>query len=432
MINPISIVTYILIIILLTGSHSTPELKQNSKQVKWISKRVITFTPIAGGVGFINEDGTSERYLQLPEKKDRRWSGLDAIFPDKRNCILTSYENYSITANVTGKMYNRLWKYNLSAGELTELITNGRPADQIFCAALLSDGKHMLCSVSAENHKFQLLYLTDLDGKEWKLLSGQEFIYGIQVNHHSTRIAFHIASEGYTINSTDMEGKDRKHVTGKEGHLFFGPEWSPDDKWLAYLDCDTRKEPSHHYADLCIGRPDGSEHRVVTNGQSQYFGTAYGTKDHRCGGSNTTSWSPDGKYLVYSKLSPGAHHDAAYKPELGNHLENTFSPESAKGGCVIEWLDPFSGHEIPVTHYLDGKWDFRGVVSPDGKKLTYTSAKVAGRGEIFICNIDGTGNMFLTAGKDGLGADFPGGSMLLYWKIVSWLNKKSLPTKGRQ
>lgn len=381
--------------------------KQKSKQVELISKRVITFSPVGGGVGFINEDGSNEHYLQLPEKEGMHWTGLGPVLPDKQHCILTSCENYSTTATVTGQLTNRLWKYNLSTGELTELFTKGRPGNQVFCSGLLSDGK-ILCNVSIDDNHHQLLYLADQDGNEWKLLSGKdEFVYGVQVNHSETRIAFHIASEGYTINTVDMDGKDRKQVAGGDGHLFFGPQWSPDDKWLAYLDCDTRKEQSHHYADLCIGRPDGSEHRVVTSGQSQYFGTAYGTKEHRGGGSNTTSWTPDGKYLIYTKLSKGAHHDADFQPERGNHLENVFSPESAKGGCSIILLDPFSGKEILVTKYEEGKWDFRGIVSPDGEKLVYTSAKVASRGEIFICGLDGKGNKFLTAGKDGLGADFP-------------------------
>lgn len=378
------------------------------EKVKLISKRVITFSPITGGVGFINEDGTNEHYLQLPEKKDMRWSGMGPVFPDKKHCIISSYDNYSITANVTGKLFTRLWKYNLSTGELTELITKGRPSNQIFCSGLLSDGEHMLCSVCTEDNTYQLLYLTDLDGSEWKLLSGkEEFIYGVQMNHNETRIAFHVASEGYAINTFDMEGKDRRRVAGEDGHLFFGPVWSPDDKWLAYLDCNNKTDPSHHYANLCIGNPEGNEHRVVTTGQSQYFGTAYGTRDHRGGGSNCTAWTPDGKYLIYTKLSVGAHHDAAYHAELGNHLENVFSPESARGGSSICLLNPFSVTEIPVTRYEEGKWDFRGAVSPDGEKMAYTSTKVAGRGEIFVCNINGNNNKFLTAGKDGFGADFP-------------------------
>ena len=266
----------------------------------------------------------------------------------------------------------------------------------------------MICSVCTEDNKYQLLYLTDLDGIEWKLLSGmEEYIYGVQVDHSETQIAFHIASEGYTIVTIDMEGKSRKHVAGEKGHLFFGPVWSPDDKWLAYLDCDTRKESSHHYSDICIGNPGGNDHRSVTTGQSQYFGTAFGTKDHRGGGSNCTAWTPDGKYLIYTKLSEGAHHDAAYHAEMGNHLENVFSPESARGGSSLSLLDPFSGKEIPVTKYEEGKWDFRGTVSPDGKKMAFTSAKVASRGEIFVCSLNGNENKFLTAGKDGFGADFP-------------------------
>lgn len=377
------------------------------KPGRCVGKRVITFSPSIGGVGFINEDGTNEHYLQLPEKQGRLWSGTAAVFPDKRHGVLMSYDNYSVTNNVTGKIFTRIWKYNFSTGELTELITKGRPSNQVFCVALLAEGKRMLCGVCLEDNKYQDLYLVDLDGSEWKRLSEKEFIYGVQPSRDETRIAFHAASAGYAIETADVDGKNRRRVAGAPGHLYFGPVWSPDGRWLAYLDCHPETDPAHQYADLCIGRPDGSEHRLVTSGQSQYFGTAYGPKDNRRGGSNMTSWTPDGQYLVYTKLSPGAHHDAAYHPELGNHLENAFSPENAKGGSSISLLDPFSGKEIPVTRFEEGKWDFRGGVSSDGKKMAYTSAKVASRGEIFVCDIDGGKNRFLTAGKDGKGADFP-------------------------
>jgi hypothetical protein len=174
-----------------TGCKRLPE----SGQEHFIGKRMITFSPSTGGVGFINEDGTNEHYLQLPEKEGMRWSGIAAVFPDKQHCVVMSYENYDITNNVTGKMYNRIWKYNLSTGECTELITQGRPENQVFCGSVLSDGKRMLCGVSLEDNRYQVLYLTDLDGSEWKLLSEKEFIYGAAVNHGETRIAFHLASE---------------------------------------------------------------------------------------------------------------------------------------------------------------------------------------------------------------------------------------------
>jgi len=378
-----------------------------SGQEKFISKRVITFSPTTGGVGLINEDGTNEHYLQLPEKDSMLWSGMADIFPDKKHCVLMSYDNYSVTNNVTGKIFTRIWKYNFSTGELTELITKGRPSNQIFCVKILDNENQMLCAVCTENNKYQDLYITDLDGKEWKKLTDKEYVYGSQVNHSKTRIAFHAASEDYAIKTVDMNGKNRVHVAGAKGHLYFGPVWSPDDKWLAYLDCITENDPEHQYADLCIGRPDGTEHRVVTRGQSQYFGTAYGTKENRRGGSNMTSWTPDGKYLVYTKLSAGAHHDATYNAARGNHLENEYNPSSAVGGSTIKLIDPFSMKEIQVTPFQEGKWDFRGRVSPDGKKIVYTSAKNGCRGEIIICNSDGSENKFLTAGRDGQGADFP-------------------------
>ena len=102
------------------------------------------------------------------------------------------------------------------------------------------------------------------------------------------------------------------------------------------------------------------------------------------GGSNTTTWTPDGKYLIYSKLSEGAHHDAAYQPELGNHMENVFSPESAKEDVRSISLILSLARRFRLQGLRKGKWDFRGAVSPDGKTLAYTSAKVGGRGEVFI------------------------------------------------
>jgi hypothetical protein len=39
--------------------------------------------------------------------------------------------------------------------------------------------------------------------------------------------------------------------------------------------------------------------------------------------------------------------------------------------------------------------------------MVYASAKVAGKGEICVCSLNGNENKFLTVGKDGFGADIP-------------------------
>jgi len=34
--------------------------------------------------------------------------------------------------------------------------------------------------------------------------------------------------------------------------LFFGPNWSPDDTQLVYLDCQRVKDPAHFRADIAV------------------------------------------------------------------------------------------------------------------------------------------------------------------------------------
>ncbi len=252
------------------------------------------------------------------------------------------------------------------------------------------------------------MYIADIKTDKWtKLSKVEDFIYGISINHKQTKMAYHNASQGYTINVMDLDGNNLKYIMGKERHIFCFPVWSPDDKWLAYQDCNAKDDLGHYFTDLCIWKPDGSKHRVITNGQSQYFATAHGTKEHRRGGANCVTWIPDGRYLLYTKRSSGAHPDASFHAELADHQEYMFCPECAKGGSSLILLDSFSGKEMPVIKFEEGKWDFEGSISPDGKKLVYVTAKVGNREEIRICDLDGSNDKFLTAGADGIGADYP-------------------------
>ena len=384
----------------------------NVLKMKLVEKRMIKFRSLDGtGNCYISEDGSNEYFPKTSItglRKDIQYSFT--LLPDKKSWMLTAMEN--VDGWVEGKTVMRFWKYDLSTGKrIKELLSENRPANHISIVGFLNDGKRILCQVATNNPKEgkrQPTYIVDVETDEWKRLTGEkEFIYGVKANHTETRIAFHKAESVYSINTIDMEGQDRKTLVRKRGHVHFAPVWSPDDKWLAYLDCYSKKDPAHYFADLCLGKPDGSEHRIVTNGQSQYFGTAHGPKENRGGGSNTTLWTKDGKYLLYTKRSPGAHPDATYRAELGDHKEHVFCPECAKGGTSLFLLDPFTGEEIPITKFEEGKWDFEGSFSPDGKKLVYVTAKVGCRAEIRICDIDGKNDKFLTAGNNELGADYP-------------------------
>ena len=89
--------------------------------------------------------------------------------------------------------------------------------------------------------------------------------YGLSLSPDKRRVAFHLSTaQGYQVWTSDLEGKNRVKVAAKGGHLYFGTSWSPDGKWILYVDCVPQKHPGHDWADVCIGRADGSEHRVLT------------------------------------------------------------------------------------------------------------------------------------------------------------------------
>lgn len=373
---------------------------------------MIKFRSLDGSVySYISEDGQSQYFPK------NSIAGLDndiqysfTLLPDKKSWMLTAMEN--VDGWVEGKTIMRFWKYDLLTGKrIKELLAKNRPANHISIVAFLNDGQSILCQVATNNPKegkIQPTYIVNYETDEWKRLTGEkEFIYGVKVNNSETRIAFHKAESVYSINTSDMDGSDRKKIASKRGHVLFGPVWRPDGEWIAYLDCFAAHDPGHYFADLYIAKPDGSENRAVTEGQTQYFGTAHGPKENRRGGSNITQWTIDGKHLLYTKRSSGAHPDASFHAELGDHKEHVFCPECAQGGTSLLLLDPFSGEEIPITKFEEGKWDFQGSLSPDGKKLVYVTAKVGQRAEIRVCDIDGKHDRFLTAGIDGLGADYP-------------------------
>ena len=102
-------------------------------------------------------------------------------------------------------------------------------------------------------------------------------------------------------------------VAARTGHLYFAPVWSAAADRLAYLDCHSATDPAHFAADLCIGHAGGTAHRVVTAGQSHWFGTSYGADGHRGGGSNMTTWIPGRDRITWTRLLPDSHADAALR-----------------------------------------------------------------------------------------------------------------------
>jgi Tol biopolymer transport system component len=378
---------------------------------------LITFTS-SNRVGIVNADGSAERYLEFSVPGQARWA-TGPQFQDGRRILVTSYADVTISRLVTGEVSTRTWIYDLVSGALEEVLTRDIKAPFTYCHTLLPGETRVAANAVIQGE--ERIFTMDLDGgnSHEVTTTGEGFSYCVALNPAGDRFSFHVTASKlahagqapwfqpghYSINTLGVDGFNRVLVAGSPGHLYFGPRWSPQGDWLVYLDCHSAVDPAHFWANICIGRPDGSEHRVVTTGQNHWFGTTFGTREKRSGGSNIPSWTPDGKKVTYTRAVPGSHPDCEYHPELPDHCECVFSPEQARGGSQICLLDPFNGQVEEITAFEEHRWDFRAAVSPDGESLVFTRARLGQPGELWAINLDGSGEHLLSRGIDGAGAD---------------------------
>lgn len=364
--------------------------------------QLITFQS-RGRIGLIRPDGSGERYLEFDVPGQASWQ-TGAQFADGRRILLHSFES---ERTWEGTIQSHVWEYDLAEGRLgRELFTRDRLAPFVVCPLLLPGEERAVIGPIID--KEQRVYTAALDGTDPRPVTrpGDGFAYGVSLSPAGDRLAFHITP--YRIWTVDLGGNDRRTVADQDGHLYFGPVWSPDGRWLAYLDCHAPEDPGHDWADLCLGAADGSEHRVVTEGTRHWFGTSYGTPETRGGGSNMTAWAPAGRRITYTRTAPGSRTAWEFQPQRPDtdHFNRDYLPEQARGGSQLCLLEPFTGAITELTPLVEKTWDFRASWSPDGRMMVFTRARIGEPSEVWTMNTDGTGPRLLTRGHAGLGADF--------------------------
>ncbi len=338
-----------------------------------------------GVLGMIAPDGSGQKFLDFKRPKQKSWQ-WGARLPDGR-VILTSLEAADVAEIRAGKVVSHSWLYRPASGELTKLLERNSLSKNTSVQTVLPGGRLLLALAFIDGE--QRLYEMDLDGGNPVALTkpGEGFCYGVSLSPDGKQVALHVTGGSgssfnpghYSINVIDLATRKRSLVRGAKGHLYFGPGWSPDGKWLVFLDCHADVDPRHFSADLCIARPDGSEHRVVTSGRRHWFGTGYG--------SNTTGWSPDGKSITYCRLLPG-------------------STSAGKGGTQICLLNPFTAEVTELTEPVEGDWHCRLAWSPDGQQLAFVKTGTRGR-ELWLMDADGRNARLMTKGLKDQGADHP-------------------------
>jgi TolB protein len=301
-----------------------------------------------------------------------------------------------------------LWLYDLDRDTLAEIAQRDRLAVFFTPALLVSDERLLVQVVRDQGGQIFNMNLDGSDAREFTRL-GEGLPYGLSLSPDGRRVAYHLASpQGYQIWTSNAEGAERVRVAAHPEHLYFGPSWSPDGEWLVFQDCHFKTDPGHDWCDLCIARPDGSESRVLTEGQAMWFAATYGNPENRGGGSNVASWTSEGQVLFPRRL-PGTKVAWEFQPQRPDtdHFNRDYKPEQARGGVEICRLDPRNGNVARLTQSAPPVWDFRASESPDGRSVVFCRAETGGLPALWLVDANGRNPRLLTRGFENKGADHP-------------------------
>jgi Tol biopolymer transport system component len=370
------------------------------------------FFTSAGRTALINADGTGLRYFDFKVPDQVTWQPGPFLSDGRRVIFLSMEARRDGPGKPFAEYYHKtpthLWLYDLERDSLTEIATRDRLAVFQTPALLVSDERLLVQVVRDQGGQIYSMNLDGRDPREFTRI-GEGLPYGLSLSPNRQRVAYHLASpQGYQIWTSNIDGADRVCVAAHPDHLYFGPSWSPNGQWLLFQDCRFKNDPGHDWSDLCIARPDGSGHRVLTEGQVMWFGATYGNPGNRGGGSNIPGWTRDGE-IVFPRKLPGTKVPWEFQPRRPDtdHFNRDFKPEEARGGVEICRLNPRSGALTVLTRSTPPVWDFRASESPDASSIVFCRAETGGVPAIWLMDADGRNPRLLTRGLDDKGADHP-------------------------
>lgn len=365
-----------------------------------------------GKTAVIDSDGSNLRYLAFDQPAQVTWQP-GPLFPDGRRVVMLSME---ARRDGTGRPFEEyytqtpthLWIYDLNSGSVKEIATVNRLAVFYTPALLIGDNRIL---VQVVRNRVGQIFSMNLDGSDSREFTraGEGLPYGLSLSPNRKRVSFHIAGpRGYEIWTSDVDGGSRVRVAGNPDHLYFGTSWSPDGRWILYQDCLYRQDPGHDWSDVCVGRADGTERRVITEGQAMWFAATYGDPNSHGGGSNLPAWTRDGQ-ILFPRRRPGTVVPWRYQTQRPDtdHFNREFEPGAARGGVDICRMNVATGKVTALTSSEPPAWDFRAGQSSDGKKIAFCRAAAGGSPSIWVMDSDGRNARRITGGLEDKGADHP-------------------------
>ena len=366
-----------------------------------------------GKTAIVNADGSGLRYFDFDVPGQATWQPSSAFSDGRRVVFLSMEPRRDGPGRPFDEYYTQtpthLWIHDLTDGSLTEICNRDRLAPFETPALLVNDDRLL---VQVVRNRVGQIFSMKLDGSDPREFTraGEGLPYGLSLSPDGRRVAFHLASpQGYQVWTSDIDGTNRVRVAADPDHLYFGTSWSPDGQWILYVDCQYKNQPGHDWADVCVGRADGSEHRVLTSGEADVvcrdlWRSANARQRFESAGLDARWPDPVSAPHRRARSFPGSI--ASAKPDV-DHFNRDYKPELAHGGTEICRLDPRDGSTKALTHSDPTVWDFRASESPDGKQIVFCRAATGAAPAIWVMDADGQNPRRITQGVDDRGADHP-------------------------
>ena len=209
----------------------------------------------------------------------------------------------------------------------------------------------------------------DLDGRNKRDVSGKGtgFTYGYSASPDGKLISYH---ENYQVYISNVDGSEKRHI--KTRHMFdFAPRWSPDGERLLFVSGE------HYHHNPYVVKRDGSGLRKLADlNDYQGFIEFLDVPDYHHGSSDLPVWSADGKSVFYT---------------------------AKVDGNVELFQISLDGKPEQLTKTPAGTHHYHPTPSSDGKKLLY-GAKRDGVRQLFVMNLTDRSEKQLTDLKAGHGA----------------------------
>lgn len=329
----------------------------------------------------VRTDGTGHKLVgeELAKESDT-WTQFAGWSPDGKMAVIgvgwQSAENAKWEEeNKTFRMEDGKWRYDTSLYDLaTGKATNVTAVDRVshYNSGLffLPGGKGL--GFTALVNGVSKPHVMDLNGKNKRDVSGDGggFAYGYSASPDGKHICYH---ENYQLYVSDADGSNKQRI--KTGNKFdFAPSWSPDGKWLLFLSGE------HYDCHPHIIHPDGTGLKKLAD-RNGYKGVVefLDVPDFHGGSSDVPVWTRTGDAVYYTaKVSKSV--------EL-HHVT----------------LD---GTATRLTTSADGTLHYHPQPSPDGKCLVYGSRRNGVR-NLYVMNLTDKTERRITDAKAGTAAMWP-------------------------